>query len=276
MSLRRHLKYLAQFFAAILWEHQLRRNTIRINIIITHRLITRMTAIKSKGSSCCIAVILSSWHIFAATPCKHRPWQNNHLQNYTHAWFFDSRWSPSACLTEELFTCFLATNHHLPHANPHVRSFLQSTPSISLKTKHWRRVLHLTLKSDGNDELVGLTLQIKYRKRNHGRNHSFLALLQCSITRNVSIAEADGSIHPNDDILALPWSQNNLSGNGMMLNALYSAMDGIIAMKRNTCAKAVYVGNAKALGPIGPRTGKAGWNHDTTPSTACRHTDRRS
>ena len=36
-----------------------------------------------------------------------------------------------------------------------------------------------------------------------------------------------------------------MSGNGMMLNALYSAMDEIIAMKRNTCAKAVYVGNAK-------------------------------
>ena len=32
----------------------------------------------------------------------------------------------------------------------------------------------------------------------------------------------------------------------MMLNALYSAMDGIIVMKRNTCAKAVYVDNAKS------------------------------
>ena len=37
-----------------------------------------------------------------------------------------------------------------------------------------------------------------------------------------------------------------MSGNGIMLNALYSAMDGIITMKRNTCAKAVYVGNAKS------------------------------
>ena len=31
----------------------------------------------------------------------------------------------------------------------------------------------------------------------------------------------------------------------MMLNALYSGMHGIIAMKRNTCCEAEYVGNAK-------------------------------
>ena len=37
-----------------------------------------------------------------------------------------------------------------------------------------------------------------------------------------------------------------MSGTKMMLNALYSDMNEIIAMKRNTCAKAVYVGNAKS------------------------------
>ena len=44
----------------------------------------------------------------------------------------------------------------------------------------------------------------------------------------------------------------------MMLNALYSGMDGIITMKRNTCEKPEYVGSAKALSPIGPRTEKTG------------------
>ena len=38
---------------------------------------------------------------------------------------------------------------------------------------------------------------------------------------------------------------NECQGTEMMLNALYSGMHGIIAMKRNTCAKAEYVGSAK-------------------------------
>ena len=45
----------------------------------------------------------------------------------------------------------------------------------------------------------------------------------------------------------------------MMLNALYSGMDGIIAMKRFTCCEGGICRQCQvALGPIGPRTGKAG------------------
>ena len=52
-------------------------------------------------------------------------------------------------------------------------------------------------------------------------------------------------------------------GTRMMLNALYSGMNGIIAMKRFTCCEARICRHCQAaLGPIGPRTGKAGWNHD--------------
>ena len=48
-----------------------------------------------------------------------------------------------------------------------------------------------------------------------------------------------------------------LSENEMMLNALYFDMNEIIAMKRNTCCEAEYVGNVKTLNPIGPRIEKA-------------------
>ena len=55
-----------------------------------------------------------------------------------------------------------------------------------------------------------------------------------------------------------------LSGNQNDAECMYSGMNGIIAMKRFTCCEARICRQCQAaLGPIGPCTGKAGWNHDS-------------